>query len=88
MARCVFLRTTLDAVWLGIRSRGWRQVDRRRWRPVWGPEEGGSGLCLGGNSGDGVDVALERRARDNSRVGACAAGLLGFPVPSNYRRDF
>lgn len=31
---------------------------RCRWRPGWGPEGGGGGLCLGGNSGDGVeDVA-------------------------------
>lgn len=26
-------------------------------------------------------------ARDDSRVGDCAAGLLGFPVPGNYRGD-
>lgn len=88
VVRCVFLKTTLDAVWLGIRSRGWRQEDRCRWRPVWGPEEGGGGLYLGGISGDGVDVALERSTRDKSRVGAGAAGLLGFPAPSNYRGDF
>lgn len=43
---------------------------------------------MGGISGDGVDVALETSARDNSRVGAAAAGSLGFPAPSNYRGDF
>lgn len=59
--RFVFLRTTLDAVWPGTGSRGWRQVEQMQVGPMEarvGLKEGGGDLCLGGDSGDGLDAGM------------------------------
>lgn len=53
--------------------------DRQAWRPGWGPEKGGVGLCSSSSSGDGVGTGLREtkvpEMRQDSRLGRAVSSL-------------